>query len=265
MRGLPYPSLTGDARRFGDALRSADAAEAERVIDEIVAAGMCPAEVHVQVIGSAMVWIGSLWAAGMVTVADEHIATAICHTVLLRLIGPRHAPARSRERILLAGTEGQHHVLGLRMIADTLEAAGFHVLYLGADVPVDSLRHSVVQHRPAVAGLTFGINTGVELLAESIDAIHTASPATKVVLGGQAVPAGLIDAGYPRIANSTTAARDIEHVLHSPPATDPDLIKLLIPAHRASTASRAPLPTDLLSQAVERIADTARSYIHATE
>ena len=50
--------------------------------------------------------------------------------------------------MLLAAVEGEHHVLGLRMTADALAAAGFDVVYLGADVPEDSLLNAVDRHAP---------------------------------------------------------------------------------------------------------------------
>jgi cobalamin-dependent methionine synthase I len=38
----------------------------------------------------------------------------------------------------LAAVEGEHHALGLRMAGYILELAGFEVIYLGADVPLDT-------------------------------------------------------------------------------------------------------------------------------
>lgn len=121
------------ATRYLVALRSGSAAAA--VVDEALADGMEPAAVQSRVIESAMDRIGHLWQSGAVNVADEHLATAISDEVRPRLF-PRllRAPPGSRERVFLAAVEGEHHVLGLRMVADVLEGAGFDVLYLGADV-----------------------------------------------------------------------------------------------------------------------------------
>ena len=101
-----------------------------------------------------------------------------------------------------AAVEGQHHVLGLRMIADVMEGAGFDVLYPGADVPVDALRRFAGEHGPSITGLGFAISVGVGVLAESIQAVHEACPGTQIMLGGRAVPAGLVEAGYTRVDNS---------------------------------------------------------------
>jgi hypothetical protein len=121
------------ARRYGDGLRDADdaAAAAARVVDEALAAGLTPAAIQSLVIEPAM----------------------SCST------GSR-SRAHDRDSILLAAAEGQHHVLDLRMIADVLEGAGFDVLYLGADVPVDALQRFVAEQQPAITGTASGAGGG---------------------------------------------------------------------------------------------------------
>nr|MBA2514291.1 B12-binding domain-containing protein [Solirubrobacterales bacterium] len=157
------------ARRFGDTLRVGDGGAAERVIEEALGLELSPVAVQSLIIAPAMARIGELWEAGAISVADEHLATAISQRVLVRLFEALTvARPRSRERILLAAVEGQHHTLGLRMVADVLEGSGFEVMFLGADVPVESLRGFASQYQPAVTGLAFGIAANIGCLADSI-------------------------------------------------------------------------------------------------
>jgi MerR family transcriptional regulator, light-induced transcriptional regulator len=132
-RGSDQP-VSDLARRFSDALRAGSSVQAEQVMDEALLAGVSPAAIHALVIEPAMVHIGELWESAEISVADEHLATAISHGVLIRLFDALSlAPECSRQRVLLAAVQGQHHVLGLRMVADVLEGAGFDVLFLGAN------------------------------------------------------------------------------------------------------------------------------------
>jgi methanogenic corrinoid protein MtbC1 len=88
-----------------------------------------------------------LWKSGSVRVADEHLATAISQRVLIQLADAlTTAAAGSGERMVLAARLGQHHVLGLRMAADVSEGAGYDVLCLGADVPLEVLSGFVIEH-----------------------------------------------------------------------------------------------------------------------
>ncbi len=257
----------GLARRYGDALRAAEAAAAEKVVEDALAVGLTPAEVHALVIQPAMIRIGDLWEVNAITVAEEHLATAISQGVLIKLLEPLAvAPPRSRERVLLAAVEGQAHVLGLRMIADVLEGAGFDVLYLGPSVPADALSGFAADRQPAITGLAFEMSIGVGALAESILAVHEACPETRIMLGGRAVPQGFVSAGYPRVANSVEVLSVVERLLSEPVHAAPRILDLLRPRgpHRPFA------PTDLfesnilaerLAGVAEEATETAREYI----
>ncbi len=255
------------ARRYGDALQAADAAAAEQVVDDALAAGLAPSAIQSLVIEPGMIRIGEQWEADEITVADEHLATAITQAVLIKLLDRLGvARARSRERILLAAVAGQVHVIGLRMVADVLEGAGFDVLYLGADVPVEALSRFAAQHQPAVTGLAFGMSVGVGVLAESIHAVQATCPDTRIMLGGRAVPQGLIEAGYPRVDNSIDALATVERLLREPSRPAPAIVQLLRPHRREPLLDReAGFEPDSVAERLAEVAEdateTAREYI----
>jgi GGDEF domain-containing protein len=107
------------SRGYGDALRAADGAAAERIALECLQKGMGVEALYGRVIAPAMWRIGCLWEEGAITVADEHLATALTHRVMASVYEASFGWAPSRPgRILLAAVEGQRHALGLRMAAD---------------------------------------------------------------------------------------------------------------------------------------------------
>jgi diguanylate cyclase (GGDEF)-like protein/PAS domain S-box-containing protein len=255
------------ADKFGGALRAGSSAKAEQVMDEALLAGAAPIAIHALVIEPAMAQIGELWESDSISVADEHLATAISHGVLVRLFDALSVRRpRSRELVLLAAVEGQRHILGLRMVADVLEGAGFDVLFLGADVPLDGLRGFVAEHQPAVIGLGCGIATDVGHLALAIQAIHEVSPAPRIMLGGRAVPPGLRDAGYPFVPSSLEVLDTVQRLLDAPPQTLSDVVSTLIP-QLARTALPAQEPDDAdpvaerLVEVVAESSDLAREYV----
>ena len=167
---------------------------------------------------AGMARIGDLWEQGEITVADEHAATGLSYRALLPLQEPLQiAPPRSRERVVLAAVEGQMHVLGLRMVADVLEGAGFEVLYLGADVPSDALRAFVAEHMPAVVGVTSTQTHDAPSLAVAIAATHDVHPAARVMLGGNGVPSEWRDAPYPWVPDAAVVLDAVEGLLNGPP------------------------------------------------
>jgi diguanylate cyclase (GGDEF)-like protein len=252
------------AQRFGEALRMGDARRAEAVAEDVIASGVETAVVHARVIAPAMQAIGALWERDAIGVADEHLATAISHNVLARLF-PRllTAPPRSRERVMLAAAHGEHHVLGLRMAADVLEGAGFDVVYLGPDVPLDALLDACRKHRPAVLGLTASMALNVPVLLRELVEVSRLDDAPLLVLGGRALgPATSVGLSVPVIAHVDEAVRAIEALIASgtqgPPLDDALLARI---PHRISTrAGHAEIGTvpHHFSAAALASADTAR-------
>jgi diguanylate cyclase (GGDEF)-like protein len=252
------------ARRYGDALRAADAHSAERVIEEALEQGMSAVEVQTDLIRPAMAWIGELWETSAISVADEHLATAVSQRMLMRLLEPLQTAApRSRNRVLLAAVEGQHHVLGLRMVADVLEGAGFDVLYLGADVPTGALVEFIRQHEPAIVGLSLSFGGASGKLVETIAAIHDAQAETRILLGGDGVAPGLRELGYPWLDSSDVISA-VEGMLGAEPQPLPPAIEALrrrAPAPPASApATREAEAAGRLAAMVDDATDEARIY-----
>jgi len=198
--GSPRPGDADPQRRFGDrmtseyrrsfglALRDGDPARAEAISEEALSQGLSVEQIYSSVIAPAMEWIGDLWQHDDASIAGEHLATAISQSVMARLF-PRllHGEPRSRERVMLAATQGEQHVLGLRMMADTLEGAGFDVRYLGPDVPVDALLEACREHHPAVLGLGAHMWLSVPTLVLEIQEVSKLEHPPLVFVGGRAV------------------------------------------------------------------------------
>jgi MerR family transcriptional regulator, light-induced transcriptional regulator len=157
-------------------------------------------QLYQRVIAPAMHEVGELWEKGALTVADEHLATALTHRVLaaLRPLPPlieadRTSDSIGRGRVMLATVEGEQHALGLRMAADVLEDAGFRTIYLGADVPTDCLLQAITSLSPDLLGLGVTMRELAPQLSEVADAVRKAHPGLGLLVGGQA--ASPVDGG----------------------------------------------------------------------
>ncbi len=79
-------------------------------------------------------WVGDGWHRGEVSIAVEHAITGRIRGQLEQiLLDPR---GDVNGRAVLAAAPGEHHELGLLMIATLLRASGWDVEYLGASLPV---------------------------------------------------------------------------------------------------------------------------------
>jgi methanogenic corrinoid protein MtbC1 len=148
------------------------------------------AVLYEQVIAPAMHEIGRLWEHGALTVADEHLATALTHRVLAalrrsELIEQTLQTGSDKPRAILATVQGEQHALGLRMAADLLEDAGYQIAYLGADVPTEALLQAVRSLSPDLLGLSATMPASAQRLEDVIELVREERPQLPLLLGGQ--------------------------------------------------------------------------------
>jgi hypothetical protein len=94
------------------------------IMEEGLEGGISVPDLHQHVIRKCQLEIGRLWETNSITVAREHVATAIAHLALAQLYPhlPRAEP--SGQRVVLACVDGEQHDLAARIVCDFLEMAG---------------------------------------------------------------------------------------------------------------------------------------------
>ena len=204
-------------RSFGFALRDGDPAKAEAIAEEAVQAGVSVEVFYAKVIGPAQEWIGDLWQQDEASVAAEHLATTISQGVMARLYPHLlKTEIRSRAKVMLAAAEGEQHILGLRMVADTLEGAGFDVRNLGADVPVEAVLEACRVHEPAALGLTVSMWLNVPTLIREIDEVAALDRPPAIFVGGRGVArAAGIGLNVPVVAGCDETVAEVTRLIDS--------------------------------------------------
>ena len=106
-----------------------------------------------EVVAPALERLGHCWAEGSVSVAQEHMATAVFRRVLGWLF--RVYEVRSTgPRLVVATPPGQVHELGALMVATSAAAEGWAVSYLGPELPVADLVSAVEQTGAGVVAVS---------------------------------------------------------------------------------------------------------------
>ena len=139
-----------------------------------------------ELVADALREVGRLWQAGQLSVADEHVATAVAQSVLANFY-PRFPWAPAGPKGVVACIAGEQHALGARMAADLLAWDGWDVAFVGADVPFAALAELVARQAPVFVGLSAALPERVPALREEIAALRRRAPALKVLVGGRAV------------------------------------------------------------------------------
>jgi methanogenic corrinoid protein MtbC1 len=146
-------------------------------------------EAEMHMIQPALYRIGEKWQANQITVAQEHLATAIVQMVMPMGLMRSQPPAPLDKRVLLACVEGNQHAVGLAMVSDAFALAGWQVQYLGANVPTTALVAQIQASQPDLVGLSVSfpqqLRVAKLVIAQLQACMGTTRPA--VMVGGLAV------------------------------------------------------------------------------
>ena len=183
------PEAWPEAPLFEAALLAGNQRAALFVVSQCLDAGRSLVEVELHVIEPALYDIGEKWQANQVTVAQEHMATAIVQSVMTVALLRSPPPSPIDTRVLLACVEGNNHMVGLRMVADAFQLSGWEVQYLGANVPTRALVQQVMEWKPDLVGLSVSFPQQLRVvkavIAGLIEHLGHARPA--VIVGGLAI------------------------------------------------------------------------------
>lgn len=140
------------AGRFVEALRAGDERAAAEVVHRLRAQQEALLDVLGRVVVPALRRIGEDWAAGTVSVAEEHRASEIVERILATLDHRR--PGRPRGTVVVASPAGEHHSLPIALAAAALREDGWTVEHLGRDLPLEALAGFASQRGPDLVVLT---------------------------------------------------------------------------------------------------------------
>jgi MerR family transcriptional regulator, light-induced transcriptional regulator len=136
---------------LADALDRFDEGAANRTFDRALAVLTLDTLLR-QIVLEYLADLGERWSAGLTSVAQEHFATNVLRGRLLGLA--RDWGQGGGPLALLACPPGELHDLGLICFGLALRARGWRIAFLGADTPVDTLKHTAETLHPDLVVLT---------------------------------------------------------------------------------------------------------------
>jgi DNA-binding transcriptional MerR regulator/methylmalonyl-CoA mutase cobalamin-binding subunit len=157
--------------------------------------------------------LGSGWASGEVDIAAEHAAT---HAVHRRLSSAFEAAgSRSRGPVVVVGLpSGSQHDLGALAFATAIRRRGADVLYLGANVPVDSWE-TAVRSRAASAAILAVVTPTDRPTALAVAERLLNRDVPPIVCSGGASGAALATDVHSLPPSIGAAARELDELLHA--------------------------------------------------
>lgn len=134
----------------------------------------------------ALYSVGKLWQEGRISVAAEHLASAVVETIMNEIYFRIMTTQDSGKTVVAACVEGELHQIGIRMVADIFEMNGWHAYFLGADTPGAALLDFIGKTSPQALALSLSSDCRLEALTKTVETVHREFPGLLVLAGGLA-------------------------------------------------------------------------------
>jgi methylmalonyl-CoA mutase cobalamin-binding domain/chain len=157
---------------------------ASRLILEAVDRGVPIKDLYLHVFQRSQHEIGRLWQMNQISVAREHYCTAATQWIMSQLYPHIFATERIGRRLVATCVGGELHEIGLRMVADFFEMAGWDTYYLGANTPTESVVRAVAEREADVLGVSATLTFHVSAVADLIANVRASEAGDVKILAG---------------------------------------------------------------------------------
>lgn len=168
------------------ALLNGDRRKSYQIVEQYLQNDITVKELYEQYIKETLYQVGILWEHNKISVASEHLATAIIESILNSLFEKIVSENRVGKTAIVACVENEYHQVGIKMVADIFEMNGWDTHFLGANIPVEELIKYAKTIEPNIFALSLSIYFHLPVLEKMIIRITEAFPETPIIIGGQA-------------------------------------------------------------------------------
>jgi 5-methyltetrahydrofolate--homocysteine methyltransferase len=101
----------------------------------------------------------------------------------------------SSGKVVLATIEGDVHDIGIELVSNMLDAAGFKIIFMGPDVPIDNIIATVKEEKPHLLGLSALLTNTMDLMPVVLQRLKQEGlrDKVKVMVGGAPVKQDFCD------------------------------------------------------------------------
>lgn len=170
------------------AVLEGDRARASRLILDAAEQPESVREIYLEVLMPAQMELGRMWQNGEINVAHEHFGSYTTKMVMTQLLSLAQFQPPNGKTVLTAAVAGNHVDIGLHVVADFFEMAGWQTIRLGADVPARDLAESVESFDVDLLALSASLSVHLDAVKSTIQAVRRGNrgDAVKILVGGRA-------------------------------------------------------------------------------
>jgi methanogenic corrinoid protein MtbC1 len=130
--------------------------------------------------------IGDMWTANKVSVATEHLCTAMTEGLMTLAHPLIFSQVNAGKKAVISCVANEYHQIGGKMVADVLELYGWDTYFLGANVPVEHLIVMLDDKKPDLLCLSMSVYFNMNNLDRAIRKVRESYPELPIFVGGKA-------------------------------------------------------------------------------
>lgn len=160
---------------------------ASRLVMEEADRGTPVGDIYLAVFQPTQHDIGRLWQQNEISAAKEHYCTSATQMVMSRLYPRVLASERLGRSLVATSVSGNLHELGIRMVADFFEMAGWDTFFLGANWPHAGVIAALVERQADLLAVSATIPTHASAARALIHAVRSdpACARVRILVGGE--------------------------------------------------------------------------------
>lgn len=168
-------------------LLEGDKKKCSLVVKEYLALNSSLLDLYEKVFKPSLYEVGRLWETNKISVAKEHMATAITEGILNELFQQINPTKKYNKKIVVSCVENEKHQVGIKMVADLFEMKGWDSFFLGSGIPVSELISFIKEVEPDMLAISLSVYFNYSNLVHMLQKISTELPDLFIIIGGQAL------------------------------------------------------------------------------
>jgi methanogenic corrinoid protein MtbC1 len=184
------PPMSPLARQYLRLLLRGERGQAGEIVRRALGEGEGLRQIYRDVFERTLREVGRLWRRGELDVGMEHYFSASTQIIMSQIYPYLGAQRREEKPLSVLGMAvcGEFHAIGVRMVTDLLELAGWRSFYMGANLCNEDIVKRVLDQRPQLLALSATMSYNVDPVARAIRALRSAEGLRDLVIlvGGRA-------------------------------------------------------------------------------
>ena len=168
------------------ALVGGDRSRCSLIVQNLMSSGTDVRDIFLNLFQRSLYDLGELWEHHRISVAVEHLASAITERLLSMVEVDTFFTPHGDHSVIVACIADEFHQIGARMVSDVFELHGWNTHFLGANTPVRDLISLIKKKSPDFIVLSVSVYFNIPSLLSALTELRMSFPSIQILAGGQA-------------------------------------------------------------------------------